>query len=458
MKYAGATMLPRGSGRSGNGLLGSAPMDAPETAGTFSSPPSRRGAALALLRKNPDFRLLFAASIISFAGDWFLFVALAGLVFSLTHSSALVAALYAALTVPFALFTFVGGPLADRLNRQFLMVAADVMRGVLALGFLFIHRPSQVWIVFVLIGAISALGAVFEPASGAAIPNLVDREDLITANVLAGAVWGTMLAVGSAIGGLVVVAFGRDAGYIGDAASFLVSAILVLQIRGRFSERRGRHQEHPGLIKATAETVRYARKNVQVLALLSAKAGFGLAGGVVALLPLLSFNVFQAGDRGTGVLLGFRGLGVLIGPFLVRRLVVRDDDLSTVFWGIGGAYLLFGLAYGAASWMPLLVLAGACVFVAHLGGGAQWTLSTYALQVVTPDHIRGRVFAFDYGLVHFTLAVSATVSGRVADVIDVRVVMLGLAAIQVAYSVIWTLATLRVRRSLRPARQTRGGA
>src|SRR5436309_6186460 len=182
--------------------------------------PSQRRAVMGLLRRNRNFRLLFFAQVVSFTGDWFLFVALAGLVYSLTRSPALVAAVYAALTVPFAFFMFVGGPLADRLNRQALMIVADVIRGFLALGFFLVHRTSEVWLVYVLAGAITALGAVFEPASMAAIPNLVDREDLATANVMAGATWGTMLAIGSAIGGLVVAGFGRGAGYIGDAASF----------------------------------------------------------------------------------------------------------------------------------------------------------------------------------------------------------------------------------------------
>src|SRR5207244_8595124 len=80
------------------------------------SPPSLHDAlpisTLRLLRRNPHFRLLFLAQVVSFTGDWFLFVALAGLVFSLTHSPGLVAALYAAMTVPFTLFIFLGGPLA----------------------------------------------------------------------------------------------------------------------------------------------------------------------------------------------------------------------------------------------------------------------------------------------------------------------------------------------------------
>src|SRR5437899_3929200 len=197
-----------------------------------------RGGTISLLRRNGQFRLLFLAQVVSFTGDWFLFVALAGLVFSLTRSPGLVAALYAAMTVPFAFFIFVGGPLADRLNRQALMITADVLRAGLALGFFLIHRPSQVWLVYVLAGAIAALGAVFEPASMAAVPNLVDREDLAAANILAGATWGTMLAVGAAVGGLVVAVFGRGAGYIGDASSFFVSAVLISQIRRPFSEPR----------------------------------------------------------------------------------------------------------------------------------------------------------------------------------------------------------------------------
>jgi len=391
--------------------------------------------------------MLFLAQVVSFTGDWFLFVALAGLVFDLTHSPGLVAAVYASLTVPFAFFMFVGGPLADRLNRQALMIVADVIRRFLALGFFLVHRTSEVWLVYVLAGAITALGAVFEPASMAAIPNLVDREDLATANVMAGATWGTMLAIGSAIGGLVVAGFGRGAGYIGDAASFLLSASLITRIRRPFAEPREPHQEHPGLFEATREAVRYARRDHRVLAMLTVKGGFGLGGGVVALLPVLAFTVYGTKDWGTGVLYGFRGLGVLAGPFLARRFI-GDEDLVGLFWGISLSFLIYGASYAVVPWMPTIYLAGLMVLIGHLGGGAQWTLSSYALQILVPDHIRGRIFAFDEGFITLTLATSATLAGWISDVVDVRVVMLGLAAITLSYSVIWTIATRNVRRSL----------
>src|SRR6184192_335660 len=118
-------------------------MDAPETPRPSPARRSQRQAVISLLRRNRDFRMLFLAQVVSFTGDWFLFVALAGLVFDLTHSPGLVAAVYASLTVPFAFFMFVGGPLADRLNRQALMIVADVIRGFLALGFFLVHRTSE---------------------------------------------------------------------------------------------------------------------------------------------------------------------------------------------------------------------------------------------------------------------------------------------------------------------------
>ena len=282
----------------------------------------------------------------------------------------------------------------------------------------------------------------------------MDREDLATANILAGATWGTMLAVGSALGGLVVAVFGRGAGYIGDASSFFVSAVLISQIRRPFSEPREPHVEHPGLFSASAEAIRYAREDHRVLALLTVKGGFGLGAGVIALLPVLGFVVYHAGDRGTGILFAFRGLGVLIGPFLVRRYA-RSDDLRALFWAISVAFAFYGLAYAVVPWMPSIYLAGLFIFLGHFGGGAQWTLSSYGLQVIVPDHIRGRIFAFDEGLITLTVAISATVAGRIAHSISVKIVMLGLAGVTLAYTVLWTFATRKVRRSLRPVPEAR---
>jgi predicted MFS family arabinose efflux permease len=312
----------------------------------------------------------------------------------------------------------------------------------LALGYLLIDRPGDVWLAFVLTAGVSALSATFTPASSAAIPNLVDPEDLPVANVLVGSAWGTMLAVGAALGGLVAATLGRDAAFLGDALSFALSAILLVGIRRRFAEPRS--EEHPRMIEAIRETLRYARRDRRVLALLTVKGGFGLGAGVIGLLPILALEVFGAGDRGTGILLAFRGLGVLVGPFLVARFT---GDLRRLLAAVGVSFAVYGAFYGLVPLVPTLWAAGILVMLAHLGGGAQWTLSTYGLQRITPDRIRGRVFAFDFGLVTLTSGCSILVAGWAADSYDPRAVMVVLAGVALAYAMVWSAVTTPLRRA-----------
>ena len=397
--------------------------------------------ALSLLTRNRSFARLYAAQLISFGGDWFAIVALAGLVHDLTGSAALVTLILVTHMLSIAVFSPVGGHLADRLDRRRLMVAADVIRAALALGFLLIDRPGEVWLVYVLTAGIGGLTAVFEPTSTAAIPNLVDREDLPAANVLVGSAWGTMLAVGGALGGIVAATLGREAAFIGDAASFALSAALLVGIRRRFSEHR--EGEHPRIAEAVVETVRYARRDHRVLALLSVKGGFGLAGGVIGLLPLLALTVYDAGDRGTGILLTARGIGALIGPFLARRFT---RDLRSLFLAIGAAFTVFGVSYALVPLAGSLWMAAVFVLAGHLGGGAQWTLSTYGLQRIVPDRIRGRVFSFDFGLVTLTMAGSILLSGWAADHFGVRPVVTVVALVAVAWAVVWSTLTMSIRR------------
>ncbi|MGH2683820.1 MAG: MFS transporter [Actinomycetota bacterium] len=399
--------------------------------------------ALSLLGRNRDFRRLYFAQLVSFGGDWFATVALVGLVFDLTGSAAITALALSIQLLGFALFTPLGGYLADRANRQRLMVIADVTRAVLALGLLFVDSPGEVWLALALVGGISALGAVFEPASSASVPNLVDRKDLPVANALVGSAWGMMLAVGGALGGLVAATLGRDAAFVGDAMSFGLSAGLLVGIRRPFAEARV-DREHAGMLDALAETFRYARRDHRVLALLTVKGGFGLGAGVIGLLPVFALEVFRAGDRGTGILFAFRGIGALIGPFIARRFT---RDLPGVLLGCSLAMVTYGVFYGLFPLSGSLLVAATLAMLAHLGGGAQWTLSTYGLQTVVPDFIRGRVFSFDYGLVTLTLAVSIFISGWAADHVGPRAVMYGLAGVSILYALVWTVLTRRIRQS-----------
>lgn len=400
--------------------------------------------AWSLLRRNGEFRRLYLASLISLGGDWFLLVALFGLVLELTDSALAVAFVIAAQDLTYFIASPAAGLLADRLDRRWLMVGADLARMILVLGFLFVRSSSTVWIAYPLLAVVATFSAAFEPASAAALPNLVERKDLATANALSGSLWGTMLAVGAALGGLVTATLGRDASIVIDSASFAVSAWLIFRVHGRFAEDRDQ-EVTPSLRVASAETLRFARKDHRVLALLAVKFGWGAAGGVLVLIPLLANRQFHAGDVGIGLLMAGRGVGALIGPFVARASLGPAD--RRLFSAIGVALAVFGVGYALLGLAPGLLLAMPAVALAHVGGGAQWTLSSYGLQRIVPDKIRGRIFAFDGMLVTLTFGLSSLMTGWLADHVGARATALGMGAVAVVWAAVWAGLTTDVRRA-----------
>ncbi len=399
-------------------------------------------ASLDLLRRNRDFRRLFFASVISLGGDWFLFVALGGLVLEATGKAAAVGIMICAQELPIFLATPWAGWLADRFDRRWLMVVCDLARTVICFAFLTVG-PSNLWLAYLLLACLSLFAAVFDPAQQAALPNVVDPDDLPTANALGGSLWGTMLAVGAAIGGVVATIFGRNVAFTVDAVSFAVSALLLLGVRRAFSAPR-EHEEHIGIVEATRETVGYARRDARVWALVSVKFGFGAAAGVLALIAVFARQVFHAGDVGFGLMMAARGVGALVGPFLGHRLagpghrrLLAVIALSLATFGIG--YASLGLATG-------LWLAAGSVLIAHLGGGSQWVLSSYGLQRLVPDRIRGRIFAFDFALITLSLGVSSLGAAWLADRIGPRPAVAIAGGVALLWAGIWWLLTRNVRK------------
>jgi MFS family permease len=400
-------------------------------------------AGVSLLRRNRDFRRLFIASVISLGGDWFLFVAITSLIVQTTGRAIDVGLAILAQELAFFIASPPAGVLVDRLDRRKLMIVCDLARVGVCASFLVVG-PGTIWLAYPLLALLSVFGAPFDPAFSAATPNIVDPQDLPAANALSGSLWGTMLAVGAGLGGIVATAFGRDTAFVIDAASFAVSALLLWGIRRPFSEEREPGHEHPKMLDATIEVLQYARSDHRVLALIGVKAGFGLAAGVLALLPVFGADVFDRGEIGVGALMAARGLGALVGPFLGHR--ISGNMHRRLFGAIGIALAVFGVSYMALSFAPTLAIAAGIIFFAHLGGGAQWILSTFGLQVLVPDHIRGRVFAVDFALITLSLAVSSLVASAVADSAGPRAAALIVGALAVVWAIAWTLLTRSIRR------------
>jgi predicted MFS family arabinose efflux permease len=398
-----------------------------------------------LLVRNRDFRRLFLASVVSMAGDWFSYVAVASLVTELTGKPGAPAFVYAATVMPVFVASPIAGALADRFDRKRILVIADLARVPIALALCLAAAWGSTALAIAAVTAL-AVGASFsDPVASAATPNLVDAEDLASAQSLMGAAWGSMLMVGAGIGGLVAELFGRQAAFVVDAGSFLASAWLIAGIR------RPMQQAVPD--RSTAGSLRdaldYIRTTPIVLRLVFAKVGVSAGNGIVGLLPAFAARRFTGTGIATGLLFAARGLGAMIGPMLARGVVGATPGRRAIIAVCGVSTLTYSVVYAVLPFTYVFGVAMILVICAHLGGGAQWSLSTYGLQRETPDHFRGRVLSLDFGLATLWIGASSIAAGVLADAWDEAAATWWLAAIGGGYGVVWlgwSLAAVRSRR------------
>lgn len=402
----------------------------------MASEQAMAGGYLGVFRRNPEFARLFIGQVVSYSGDWFLTVALLDLVLDLTGSGLLAALLVVAQSLPSFILAPFAGSVVDRTDRRRLMILVNLTSAGMALLPLLARSTATLPFAYIGLIGISSGVAFFGPASQAALPNVVRGDDLARANVLMGSTWGTMLAVGAALGGLVTAALGRNTAIVFDAASFLFAAALLSTIRVPFQEAsRG---ERVPFLRELHDAAAYARTDRRVLALISCKTGYGISAGVVALLSVFSKEVFHAGAIGIGMLYAARGAGALLGPFVMRRIGGTD---ARTFRLIGVGAIVHGLGYAAFAVSPVFALGAVAVLIAHIGGGGIWTLSSYGLQRTVPDALRGRIFAADFGLVTLTMSVSSAVAGLLADLIGPAPTVLILGSVALIFGVTWTLWT-----------------
>lgn len=373
---------------------------------------------LRLLRSNTDLRWLFIAQVISFTGDWFSFVAIAALVEEATGSPFLVALAYVAFSLPSFLFSPIAGSVVDRFDRRRLLLVISGVQALAAMGLL-TSSGDRVWPLFVFQGLISGLAAFVKPAIDAGVPNLArSGEELRTATALFGSMWGVMLAVGAGVGGVFSQVFGRRPAFVADAVTFVAALLLFALVRRPMQEPHHGHRPAMRPIADMGEAVRYARRDKVVLSLILSKASFGIGAGAVSQLPVLATRVYHWNDVGTGILMAARGVGVGFGPILTARYT--RGQLSGVLRVCGVAGIVFSACYLGAAWAPYLLLSAVGIAAAHFGGGAQWTLSTYGLQLRSPDEIRGRVMAGDFAIVTLVTSVGSVLSGLLAEVVGAR--------------------------------------
>ncbi len=397
-----------------------------------------------LIRGNLDFRRLWIGNLISLLGDWFNTIALYTLVTQLTGSPLALGAVFITKMLPWAVAAPLAGVIVDRFNRRRLMIGTDIARAVVVLGFLLIDSPGDVPWLYALLAAQVVIGAVFQPAKSASLPNITTPRELLTANALMSATWSTMLAVGAALGGLATEAFGTTAVFWIDSATYVVSAVFIYGTTIPQDTEPGK----PSLLRSAAREIiegwHHLRTHPRIGRIAFAKATWALGGGaLVYMLALLGDQVAPGAlAAGIGVLFMARGIGTGIGPILMRALFTDRTRWPAV---IGGAIAFCGLGYGAVSVLPwssdVLTVTAICAVVvaAHAASGGNWVLSSTMLQKRTEDRYRGRVFSTDWLLVMSAESVSILVASLLLEIgwIDLVGSFRLFAGLQVACGVLW---------------------
>ena len=367
---------------------------------------------------NAKFRRLWAASVISLLGEWFNTIALFFLILEYSGSEFLLGILFSVRMALFAISQPVNGLLADRFSRKSLMLWANLLQVGLALSFLLVDGPEDMWWLVTLSGLMMLLHGVYVTAERAALPNIVDEEDLITANAIDSASWSTALCIGAMLGGIVVSIWGTDMAFIIDSYSFLLSSLLLIPLN--FTQNIDPSMKGPLFSKAIANIkIGWSRiySDKKLLRIVFAKSSWNLAGAGLAgvFLVLAGSELTGYGAAfGFGLFFFARGIGTGIGPLLARALFkdkAKWPSLIGILVTISGFfYLLVGLSLDI--YLPLTVLLIIC---AHSASGGNWVLSTVLTQTWVEDEVRGRVFSMDMLILGSSAALSTTVAGYLVE-------------------------------------------
>jgi MFS family permease len=395
---------------------------------------------LSVLTRNRDFRRLFGAELVVFGSDWFVMVPLLVLLPELTGSGVWGGLVLAVDTGVSALLLPFTGTVADRFDRRRILVLANLAAFAAVLLLFAVRSAATAPLALVAIGAMAVAKAFYTPAASAALPNVVEPADLAAANAISGSTWGTMTIVGASLGGVVGAVWGPYPSFAVTAVCLLAGATLTALIRRPLQAPRPADVAPPPTWPAMREALRYIGERPLVRALITVKSAAGLGNGVLIVFPLIA-DRHGAGFLGAGLLFAVRGAGALVGPFVLRPVLGRRSWLLTC---LALSMMLYGAGYlgvAVTPWFPLVLV---LVFVAHFAGGANWTLSNYALQSEVPDRLRGRVFALDMMLATLAIAVSQLAATTVVDHVGERVILAGCGLVTATYAIGWRVATRRL--------------
>lgn len=420
------------------------------------------GRSFAEVFRNPALRrvqLAFAGSVI---GDWAYMVAVSVYVYDKGGATA-VGLVAVARYVTASLLTPFTATLADRMSRKRVMIGADLLRMiVVAVAGALIAGDAPPEIVYALTVLTTACGTPFRPAQAAILPSLARTPtELTAANATASTVESAGFFIGPALGGLILSFAGADVVFAVDAATFLLSATLLLGLKEQRAEQRATGEtdgkggaEHgpadgarQGFLSEVAGgfTTILASPDLRLLTALFALQ-CAIAGASAVFIVSIGLDLLDIGPSGVGYLDGVTGIGGLLGGIVALPLARRNRLALDFGWGV----LLWGAPLLLIAAWPSVAPAAIAVALIGLGNSIVDINAFTILQRLVPDHVMGRVFGAVDGLLIGAMAIGSLVTPFLIHALGVRGMLVVLGAATTAGVVVSLRGLTRIDARIAP--------
>lgn len=375
--------------------------------------------------KHKAFALLWSATLISNVGTWMHDVGAGWLMTTLDPSPAIVSLVQAATMLPIFLFALFAGALADRTDKRRFLIIANVVLAIVvsALAILTSLGGMTPLLLLAFTFAIGTGAAFVSPAGQAIVPSLVPREELQPAIALNSMGINISRAIGPALAGVLITAFGLAAPFILNAVSFL--AIIAALVLWKRPPAPPQTLPPEPLFGAMLTGIRHASSNAALKATLLRSLGFfTFSSAYWALMPLVARGLPGGGSEIYGILLGAVGVGAVAGALVLPRIreTVNTNGLTA------GATLIAATAMATLGLAPNATVA---VFAALLGGVGWITVLSslnISAQTALPNWVRARGLAISLMVFFGCMAAGSAIWGQVATYTSVSMALVIAAA------------------------------
>jgi MFS family permease len=351
-----------------------------------------------LLKTNRNYRYTWSGQVVSEIGDHFNNVAVFALALANTRSGLVVTGIMLSRAIPAVMAGPVAGVLLDRLDRKRIMIASDLIRAFVAIGFIFAIPRSDTWLLYLLSALLMGASPFFTSGRSAILPSIASKKELHTANSLTQTTQWMTLTIGAFLGGTSVTQFGYKWAFTFNALSFLFSAACISRLR---TGRGGFRAERTALTEDKVvrpwheytEGLRYMKASPLILGLALVGIGWASGGGAAQILfSLFGELVFNRGPAGIGYLWAAAGVGLLVGGAFAHWLgkwisfEAYKRTISICYVIHGGSYVIFSQMRNFQMALLFLALSRSAIAVSSV-------LNMSQLLRHVSDEFRGRVFA-----------------------------------------------------------------